>query len=191
MNRSQRVVGTGFGLLLALSLAACSSGGGRVTAKAEGSAQVSSTSQFGSIPAALAYIGINVDGPIVFPTELPAGIRMNDHPVYVAHSSDGTVEATLDLRFGRNGRLEIVYGAPSLTGCDDPAHGAREVRVGRYPALLVRSRGESVVLWPATPKRLQGRYELRGTFTAPELLRMARSMRPVRGLRAVVPSLGC
>jgi hypothetical protein len=149
---------------------------------------------FESISRAVAFIATRVDEPVELPAIPLPGLRLAAHdPVRVTDFAETGREVTLNLLFGRHGVLQIDYGRPALVGCDYPSYGAREIRVGRYPALLLTHPryGWSLILWPATLQKLVGRYELRGTLSGPQIVRLAESMRPVAGLEAQRPNPGC
>jgi hypothetical protein len=130
---------------------------------------------------------------------LPADLRLaNERPVWVFGTDvppwDGpTVE--LNLRFGKDGWLSLSYGHPTISRGCDAGPKLRPVRVGPYEGLLYalnREPGRNAeIAWPTTPRKATGRYELSGSFSGAEILRLARSMRPVPGLQPDGMSPGC
>ena len=153
----------------------------------------SPTSLTGSpeIDHALAKIAARVDAPILYPSALPSTAHLaEDHPVRFSTDSDGVVTGTLSLVVGDD-ELEIEYGATNLAGCDEDFDHFRETHVGSEPALLASASDRAAIIWPATRERPQGTYKLHGSFTGPEILRLARSMQSVPGLEPQQPPPAC
>jgi hypothetical protein len=195
---------TGAGIIVA-SLAACGTPGATgepvspspaptLTISPSPIPSPSAPHRFDSIRDALASIASRVDVPVTYPSEgLPADTRLADvHPVSIGRNGpDGPVTAMLDLRFGPRGFLSIRYGSPTFSsGCEE-GQDVKEVRVGAYPAILATSSARSDLVWPATFRRPQGSYELMGSFSGREILRLAESMRPVPGLAPATPPPAC
>ena len=142
--------------------------------------------------AALSSLQARVDVPILLPTPLPAGARLDrKDPTSFYRNGDEEWVATLNLTLAEGGSLEIAYGAPQLNiACVEDAH-IRSTHVGEYPALLATTDSESQVVWPATNEEPQGNYRLISSLTGPEILHLARTMEPVPGLEPTAPAPAC
>ncbi|MEA2580091.1 MAG: hypothetical protein QOE83_983 [Actinomycetota bacterium] len=131
---------------------------------------------FSSIAQALAYVAKRVDVKVVLPDGLPLSVALSrDTPVYplLSTTPQGWV---LHLTYGVKKHVYIQYGLGIFDGCGSES--ASDVRVGTMPGALTESHpaGWSELIWPATTTHPVGRYGLAGSFSARQVLRMARSM---------------
>ena len=152
----------------------------------------SPTGRFSSIEDAVAFIDTKVAVPVLLPDPLPEGTQLAErHPVEIAKYPGGPTTAALNLVYGDDGELRIEYGAPTFGDCEGHYDSIDEVKVNDDPAILAVSSDNSTVLWPATFKRIQGKYKISGTFTGEEILALAESMQPLPSLEPEKPPPAC
>ena len=129
---------------------------------------------FGSVQAAIAYVGERLDIPVMLPTYLPGGVTF-ERRVTVTMESRGTMRsAQMTLTMGRRRPLIIQFGLSLLDGC--APEDSVVTHVGRQDA-LIRAAPEWVeLIWPATHGTPQGTYGLSGSLSSAQMLLMAASM---------------
>lgn len=144
--------------------------------------------RFTSIAGALAFIREHLgDVRVVLPDGLPEGVALAPkNPVYKLESTT-RVGWVLHLVYGTKKHVYIQFESATFDGCG--TEGARDVRVGDMPGALIatqyRSGWWTELIWPATTALPFGRYGLAGSLPPGRMLRIARSMPPIRPLAEV------